>query len=196
MRAPTSSSDSDPSVSSSDRLSSGEMTLKCGFSVVAPTSETQRFSTPGRRASCWVLLNRCTSSTNSTVSVPLCARARRAPAMTSRTSLTPAETAEISMNRRLVCRLMSEAMVVLPVPGGPHSSRVSGWSASMTWRSGDPAASRCSWPTSSSSVRGRIRTASGADEWSLPARLPPPPGAAGAGWSGRSNSPSSLTLRA
>jgi hypothetical protein len=108
------------------------MTLKCGFSVVAPTSDTQRFSTPGRSASCCVLLNRCTSSTNSTVSVPLCARARRAPVMTSRTSLTPAETAEISTKRRLVCRLISDAMVVLPVPGGPHSSSVSGWSASMT----------------------------------------------------------------
>jgi hypothetical protein len=116
--------------------------------------------------------------------------------MTSRTSLTPAETAEISMNLRLVCRLMSEAMVVLPVPGGPHSSSVSGWSASMTCLSGEPAASRCSCPTSSSSVRGRIRTASGAEAWSLPARLPLPPVAAGAGASGRSNSPSSLTTRA
>ena len=99
---------------------------------------TQRFSTPGSSASCWVLLNRWTSSTNSTVSVPLFASARRAPAMTSRTSLTPAETAEISTNRRLVCRLISEAIVVLPVPGGPHSSSVSGWSPSMTCRSGEP----------------------------------------------------------
>ena len=169
------------------------MTLKCGFSVVAPTSDTQRFSTPGSSASCWVLLNRCTSSTNSTVSVPLFASARRAPAMTSRTSLTPAETAEISTKRRLVCRLISEAIVVLPVPGGPHSSSVSGWSPSMTCRNGDPAASRCSWPTSSSSVRGRIRTASGADAWSLPSRLPPP--GAGTGASGRSNSPSEAMLR-
>ena len=108
------------------------MTLKCGFSVVAPTNDTQRFSTPGSSASCWVLLNRCTSSTKSTVSVPPFASARRAPAMTSRTSLTPAETAEISTKRRFVCRLINEAIVVLPVPGGPHSNRVSGWSPSMT----------------------------------------------------------------
>ena len=34
------------------RDSSGEMTEKNGFSVVAATSVTQRFSTPGSSASC------------------------------------------------------------------------------------------------------------------------------------------------
>ncbi len=51
--------------------------------------------------------------------------------------------------------------MVLPVPGGPHSSSDIGWSPSISRRSGEPGASRCCCPTSSSRVRGRIRTASG-----------------------------------
>ncbi len=43
-------------------------------------------------------------------------------------------------------------MVVLPVPGGPHSSSAVGWSASTSRRSGEPSASRWSCPTSSSRV--------------------------------------------
>ena len=39
--------------------------------MVAAMSVTQRFSTAGSSASCWVLENRCTSSTNSTVSAPV-----------------------------------------------------------------------------------------------------------------------------
>ena len=42
--------------------------------------------------------------------------------MAARTSLTPAETAETSTKRRSVCWLTIEAIVVLPVPGGPQSS--------------------------------------------------------------------------
>src|SRR5687768_17989360 len=53
---------------------SGEITEKNGFSVVAATRSTQRFSTPGSSASCCALLNRCTSSTNRTVSWPVAAR--------------------------------------------------------------------------------------------------------------------------
>src|SRR5258708_22102954 len=67
MTARTSSSPSGSRVSSSDRDSSGPTTEKNGFSVVAPMNETQRFSTAGSSASCWALLNRCTSSMNSTV---------------------------------------------------------------------------------------------------------------------------------
>ena len=76
------------------------MTEKNGFSVVAATSVTQRFSTPGSSASCWALVKRCTSSTNSTVSCPPRASSARAPSMAARTSLTPAATAETSTNRR------------------------------------------------------------------------------------------------
>ena len=65
-----SSSLSGSSVSSSERDSSGLMMLKKGFSVVAATRVTQRFSTLGSSASCWVLLKRWTSSTNTTVPGP------------------------------------------------------------------------------------------------------------------------------
>ncbi len=78
------------------------MTEKNGFSVVAATSVTQRFSTPGSRASCWALLNRWTSSTNSTVSRPRWVRSLRARSMAARTSLTPADTADTSTNDRSV----------------------------------------------------------------------------------------------
>ncbi len=63
-----SSSVSGSRVSSSDRESNGEITEKNGFSVVAATRVTHRFSTPGSSASCWALVKRCTSSTNRTVS--------------------------------------------------------------------------------------------------------------------------------
>ena len=135
-----SSSVSDSSRSSRLRDSSGEMTEKKGFSVVAATRVTQRFSTPGSSASCWALLNRCTSSTNSTVSRPPPFSSARAASIAARTSLTPAETAETSTNRRPVLRLRIEAIVVLPVPGGPHSSSDMAWSPSTSCRSGEPAA--------------------------------------------------------
>ena len=160
-------------MSSSERDSSGEITEKNGFSVVAATSVTQRFSTPGSRASCWALVNRCTSSTNSTVSCPREASRLRAELIASRTSLTPAATAETSTKSRLVRPETIEAIVVLPVPGGPQSSNDIGWSPSTRRRSGDPGASRCCCPTSSSRSRGRIRTASGAESWVLPASEPP-----------------------
>jgi hypothetical protein len=85
-----------------------------------------------------------------------------ASSTTWRTSFTPAVTADSSRKRRDVVRAMSIAIVVLPVPGGPHSTTDSGASPSTSRRSGAPRASRCAWPTTSSSVRGRIRTASGA----------------------------------
>ncbi len=97
-----SSSDSGCKVSSSDRDSSGDTTEKNGFSVVAPMNDTHRFSTAGSSASCWVLLNLCTSSMNSSVCVPLMPSARRAPSTAALTSFTPALVAESSTNLRLV----------------------------------------------------------------------------------------------
>ena len=158
----TSSSSSGWSVSSSDRDSSGDTTEKLGFSVVAPMNDTQRFSTAGSSASCWVLENRCTSSTNSRVCRPLNDSACFASSIAARTSFTPAVTAEISVKRRFVTWLTTEASVVLPVPGGPHSTSDIGASFSMSLRNGVPAAVRCRCPITSSSVLGRIRTASGA----------------------------------
>src|SRR5690606_30963584 len=51
--------------------------------------------------------------------------------------------------------------VVLPVPGGPHRISDIGASLSTSRRSGVSGPSKCRWPTTSSRVRGRIRTASG-----------------------------------
>ena len=57
---------------------------------------------------------------------------------------------------------MTRASVVLPVPGGPHRITELSRSASTNVRSGRPGPSRCGWPTMSSSVVGRSRSASGA----------------------------------
>ena len=162
MTSRISSSLSGSRVSSSDRDSSGPTTENDGFSVVAPMNETQRFSTAGSSASCCALLNRCTSSMNSTVCVPVRPRSRRAASMAARTSLTPAVTADSSVNRRRVTWLITWASVVFPVPGGPHSTTDMPASFSASLRSGVPSPVRCRWPITSSRVRGRIRTASGA----------------------------------
>ncbi|SIM74602.1 Uncharacterised protein [Mycobacteroides abscessus subsp. abscessus] len=54
----------------SERESNGATTEKDGFSVVAATNNTTRFSTAASSASCWVLENLCTSSMNNTVCWP------------------------------------------------------------------------------------------------------------------------------
>ncbi len=137
-------------MSSSDRLSNGELTENDGFSVVAATSVTQRFSTLGSSASCWVLEKRCTSSMKRTVSSPPVARRRRASSTTWRTSFTPAVTAESSTNRRPETVATRYASVVLPTPGGPHritepgaARRADSSSGSTSRRSGEPGTSRC-----------------------------------------------------
>jgi len=159
-------------VSTSDRESSGAITLKLGFSVVAAISVTRRFSTAGSSTSCWALLKRCTSSTNSTVGRPW-ASSRLAVSSWARTSLTPAVTAESSTKRRLVCLETTAAMVVLPTPGGPHRKTDIAPLPCASRRSGEPGASRCSCPTISSRFCGRIRTASGRFAWSACASEPP-----------------------
>ena len=145
-----------------DRLISGAFTSKNGFSVVAPIRVMIPASTAGRRASCWLLLNRCTSSRKRMVPLPISASRSRAPAITSRTSFTPAVTAESDTKARSVVDATTVARVVLPVPGGPQRMIEESRSASMRLRSGAPGPSRCCWPTISSRVRGRIRAASGA----------------------------------
>ena len=57
---------------------------------------------------------------------------------------------------------MTRASVVLPVPGGPQRIIDCSTSRSIASRSGRPGPSTASCPTISSSVRGRIRSASGA----------------------------------
>src|SRR3954469_23512667 len=53
------------------------------------------------------------------------------------------------------------AIVVLPVPGGPQRIMEGILPCSIAVRRMLPLPVRCSWPTRSSSVRGRIRSASG-----------------------------------
>jgi hypothetical protein len=174
-------------VSSTQRDNSGEITEKYGFSVVAASSVMVRSSTAASSESCWVLLNRWTSSMNSTVGRPPARRSRRAVSMTARTSLTPAFSADRATKRRSVAPATRWAMVVLPLPGGPQRITDIGVAPPTSWRSGAPGASRWSCPTSSSRVVGRIRTASGASRPTAPNSLAEP-GAAGAG--GRTDSSS------
>ena len=61
------------------------------------------------------------------------------------------------------------ASVVLPLPGGPQKIIDGTWSLSMRRRSMRSSPTRCSCPTNSSKLRGRIRAASGASR-SLRAR--------------------------
>ena len=91
-----SATSSDFSTNTWQRDRRGVMTSKEGFSVVAPMRMTVPASTAPRRASCWALLKRWISSMKR-MGAPL-AEAKtlppRARSMTSRTSLTPADTAE------------------------------------------------------------------------------------------------------
>ena len=70
--------------------------------MVAPTNETQRFSTAGSSASCCALLKRWTSSMNSSVCAPVRPSSALAASIAALTWLTPAETADSSTNRLLV----------------------------------------------------------------------------------------------
>src|SRR5438477_1492832 len=139
------------------RDSSGAITSKDGFSVVAPISVTVPSSTWGRIASCCALLKRWISSMNRTVRRPA-RRCSLASATTLRRSATPAVTADSATMRALVSVASSPASVVLPLPGGPHRTmlgrcpeRVNSRSTSTTLR----------WPTRSSKRLGRIRVARG-----------------------------------
>ena len=95
------------------------------------------------------------------VPLPCSPSSRRAPSTTSRTSFTPAVTADRGTNCLAVAVATTEARVVLPVPGGPHRMAEVSRSDSMSARSGAPGPTRCCWPMISSSVRGRSRAARG-----------------------------------
>ena len=66
------------------------------------------------------------------------------------------------MKLALVVSAMILASVVLPTPGGPQKIIELASSRSICTRSGLPGPTRCSWPTNSSRLRGRMRSASGA----------------------------------
>ena len=157
----TSSCESAFSTNTLQRDSSAPFTSNEGFSVVAPMSVMAPFSTKGRNASCCALLKRWISSTNTMVRRPMRVSAS-ARFMTSRISLMPLVTAEKSMNLARVWAAMTRASVVLPTPGGPQNTIEGTWSASIMRRSTLPGPMRWDWPATSSSVRGRMRAASGA----------------------------------
>ena len=147
------------------RLNRGGFTSKKGFSVVAPMSTTSPSSTAGNSTSCWDLLKRCTSSMKSMVPLPCSPRRRWASARASRTSLTPAAVAESVIRCLAVVSASRRARLVLPVPAGPHRIDDPTRSDSASRRKGAPGPMRCSWPTTSSRVRGRRRAARGAWRW-------------------------------
>ena len=101
------------------RDNSAEFISKEGFSVVAPTRMMLPFSTKGRNASCCALLNRCTSSANISVRIPLL-RFSSAWTILSRISRIPLVTALNSTNSAFVRAAMILASVVFPTPGGPQ----------------------------------------------------------------------------
>ena len=147
------------------RLNRGGLTSKKGFSVVAPMSTTNPSSTAGSSTSCWDLLKRCTSSMKSMVPWPCSPRRRWASARASRTSFTPAAVAESVTRCLAVASASRRASVVFPVPAGPHRIDDPTRSDSASRRKGAPGPMRCSWPTTSSRVRGRRRAARGAWRW-------------------------------
>ena len=77
------------------------------------------FYTKGRKASCWALLNRWISSTNTMVFYPYL-RLAYACSITARISLIPLVTAEKSIKAAFVRLAMILARVVFPTPGGPQ----------------------------------------------------------------------------
>ena len=117
-----------------DRLSSGGLTSKYGFSVVAPISTIRPSSTAGSRASCWDLLKRWTSSRNRIVPWPCSPRRWR------RAGDDLADVLDARRRRPTAARTpsrwsraISRASVVLPVPGGPQR---------ITERAGRPRSAR------------------------------------------------------
>ena len=143
------------------RDSSALTTSKDGFSVVAPTKIKSPDSTCGRKASCWLLLKRCTSSTNTTVGRCVAASVCLAASTASRMSFTPPKTADIAIKGRSKAFAINRAIVVLPTPGGPQRIMECGRRFSNATRSGAPGPKSFFWPMTSSKVCGRMRSAKG-----------------------------------
>ena len=99
--ARASSSASGSSRNSVLRESSGPVSEKNGFSVVAPTSTSRPSSTNGSSTSCCAREKRCTSSRKRIVPWPRSPSRARARSATSRTSFTPALTARERLERLL-----------------------------------------------------------------------------------------------
>jgi len=81
--------------------------------------------------------------------------------MTARISLTPERTAEKVAKWDFVSPAIRRARVVFPEPGGPQKIMEKRRSSSMALRSSPPLSRTWDWPTYSSRVSGRIRSARG-----------------------------------
>ena len=164
--SPTSSAASGSSTSTRVRESSGAFTSNDGFSVVAPIEHRPcRASTCGRNASCCALLKRWISSTNSTVGLPPCARARpRASATISRSSFTPAQhRRERDEVRAPLASARSRASVVLPrARAGPRGSATGRRRRRACRAAGGPGRAGAPGRRTRRGSRGRMRSASGA----------------------------------
>ncbi len=136
------------------------MSSKDGFSVVAPTRMIVPSSMSGRKASCCARLKRWISSTKSSVPRPL-PRRRRAASNSFLRSATPVKIALIWTKARSVASARSRAIVVFPTPGGPQKMIEPSAPSASIRPSGPSGPRRCSCPTTSSSRRGRCRSASG-----------------------------------
>ena len=164
MMCAKSSSVNDCNTYTAARDNNAELTSNEGFSVVAPMKVNKPDSTCGKKASCWLLLKRCTSSTNMMVRLPSRpSRAATAKSTASRISFTPPNTALMDKNCASNASAIKRAMVVLPTPGGPHKIQLCGCPDSNATRKAMPSPNTCCWPTTSAKVRGRSCSARG--EW-------------------------------
>ncbi len=160
MSRPSASSSRPSSRMTRARERSALFTSKLGFSVVAPRRVTTPLSTSGSTASCCALLKRWISSMKSTVRWPM-RRRSRARSMILRSSATPDDTALTDSKAAPDISARMLASDVLPLPGGPQRMSEGMVSPSSARRSTVPGPTARSWPANSSSVRGRIRAASG-----------------------------------
>ena len=138
------------------------MTSNDGFSVVAPMKVSVPSSTYGRKVSCCALLKRCTSSRNST-RAPAAFGAHGARAFDGF-----ADVLDAGHDRRELHELRVGAARDQPCQRGlagarrpPEDQRMQLAASRAPGAAACPAPSTCSWPTNSSSVRGRMRSASG-----------------------------------
>ena len=128
--------------------------------MVAPIRVTVPSSTAGSSASCWPRLKRWISSTKSSVPRPSRRRAA-ASANAWRRAWTPCPTADTGTSSSPPAAASRRPIVVLPVPGGPHRMADRTVPAAAMAAIGPSPSTRCACPTTSASVRGRIRSASG-----------------------------------
>ena len=136
------------------------ITVKLGFSVVAPIRVMIHFSTHGRRTSCWLFIHLWISSRKRIV----CFHAEKffcAFAMIFTTSSFFARTAERWKNSPWSEFAMTRAILVFPHPGGHHKRREGRRHASINLRIGFPSPIRFDCPTRSSRDSGRSRDARG-----------------------------------